>query len=102
MRSVLIRAAEVALAARAPAEAIDYARAAHQIATSDSLTETRSAYVGEAELMEGRGMLAKGDTAGARAALTRALTALQAGAGASHPRSREAEGLLAQIASTHG
>jgi serine/threonine-protein kinase len=97
MSSVLIRAAEAALDDHAPAEAIEYGRAAHKIATSDSLTETHSAYVGEADLIEGRGLLASGDTAGAREELTRALIALRAGAGASHPRSREAEDLLARL-----
>jgi serine/threonine-protein kinase len=102
MSSVLIRAAEAALDDHAPAEAIEYGRAAHQIATSDSLTETRSAYVGEADLIEGRGLLARGDTAAAREELTRALIALRAGVGASDPRSREAEDLLARLAHTHG
>ncbi len=97
MRSVLIRAAEAALDAGAPSEALEYAQAAHRIASSDSLVETRSAYVGEAELMEGRGLVAKGDAAGGRAALMRALTALRAGAGPSHPRARETETLLAQL-----
>ena len=97
MRSVLIRAAEAALDAGAPGEALAYAQAAHEIASSDSLTETRSAYVGEARLVEGRGLLASGDTAGARAVLMRALVALRSGAGESHPRTREAEGLLTQL-----
>jgi eukaryotic-like serine/threonine-protein kinase len=95
MRAVLIRAAEAELDGGAPARALEYARAAAGIATSDPLSETRSAYVGEARLLEGRALLARGDSAGARAALTRAVTALRSGAGAEHPRSREAEGSLA-------
>jgi tetratricopeptide (TPR) repeat protein len=97
MRIVLVRAAEAALAAAAPAEALEYARAAYRIAASDSLTETRSAYVGETRLVEGRALLATGDTAGARGALERARVALSAGAGADHPRTREAESLLAGL-----
>jgi serine/threonine-protein kinase len=97
MRKMLIRAAEAALDVPAPGEALEYARAAHGIATSDSLTETRSAYVGEARLLEGRALLSAGDTAGARAALARAVVALEAGAGAEHPRAAEARTLLAAL-----
>ncbi len=98
MRSRLIRAAEAALEADAPSEALEYARAAHGIATSDALTETRSAYVGEARLIEARGLLATGDRAAARTVLAQALTALRTGAGPEHPRVREAESLLSQLA----
>jgi tetratricopeptide (TPR) repeat protein len=97
MRGVLIHAAEAALDARDPGAALEYARAAHGIAVSDSLSETRSAYVGEARLLEGRALLAAADTAGARRALSRAVTALRAGVGAGHPRAREAETLVAAL-----
>lgn len=99
MRAVLIHGAEAALDANVPAEALEYARAAHGIAASDPLTETRSAYVGEADLLEGRALLADGDVSGARAALSRARTALIAGAGDSHPRVRETEAVLARLPS---
>jgi predicted negative regulator of RcsB-dependent stress response len=77
--------------------ALSLAREAHAIAAVDSLSETRSAYVGEARVIEGRALLAQGDTAGAREALTRAVSGLKTGAGAEHPRTREAERLLAAI-----
>ena len=93
MRPMLILAAEAALDAGAAGEALEYARAARGIAASDSLTETRSAYVGEARLLEGRALLATGDSAGARAALARAVVALSAGAGAGHARTVEARTL---------
>jgi eukaryotic-like serine/threonine-protein kinase len=97
MRSVLIGAAKAARDAGNPAEAVEYARAAADIASSDALSETRSAYVGEARLIEGTALLAGGDTAAARAVITRAVGALRAGAGAEHPRAREAERLLASV-----
>jgi hypothetical protein len=94
MRGVLVAAAENALDARQPAKALEYARAAHEIAHSDSLSETRSAYVGEARVLEGRALLASGDTAAARSALAAAVTALRAGVGPTHARTRDAEALL--------
>jgi len=97
MRAVLIRAAEAALDARDPGEGLEYARAAHGIASSDALTETHSAYVGEARLIEGRALLATGDTSGARAALAGAVTALRAGVGSGHPRTQEAERLRSEL-----
>jgi len=56
------------------------------MAVVDSLADLRSAYVGEARLIEARALLAGADTAGARAAIGRALPALRYGAGAEHPR----------------
>jgi hypothetical protein len=93
MRSVLIHAAGAALDASDAPAALEYARAAHGVATSDSLTETRSAYVGEAQVLEGRALVAMGDTAGARTSFARAVVALSAGAGAEHPRTMEARAL---------
>jgi hypothetical protein len=51
----------------------------------DSLTEIRSAYVGTARLVEGRALLARGDTVEGQKAIARALTALRTGAGSEHP-----------------
>jgi tetratricopeptide (TPR) repeat protein len=97
MRWILARAAEAALQAHDPAKAAAYARAAAEIATSDSLSETRSAYVGEARLLEGRALLARGDTASASAVLVRGVNALRTGAGPDHPLVRVGEGLLASL-----
>jgi eukaryotic-like serine/threonine-protein kinase len=97
MRSVLIYTAEAALAADRPADAIEYARAARLIAGSDSLTEVRSGLVGEARLLEGQGLLASGDTAAAIPVLQRSLVALRFGVGPDHPRTLQAEELLAAL-----
>jgi tetratricopeptide (TPR) repeat protein len=95
--SALMLAAETALALGHPSEALGYARDARVKAALDSLTETRSAYVGEARLVEARAVLASGDTSGARAALARSVVALRNGAGAGHPRTREAEKWIAAL-----
>lgn len=92
-RAALILAAESALSLGQPADALRYARDARATATVDSLAETRSAYVGEASLVEARALRALGDSSGARTALGRAVVALRAGAGTEHPRTREAERL---------
>jgi hypothetical protein len=95
--STLILAAETALSLGDPAEALGYARAARVKAAVDSAAETRSAYVGEARLLEARALLALGDSAVARTTAVRAVDALRSGAGAGHPRVREAEALLASL-----
>ena len=96
-RTALILAAEAALASGKPADALRFARDARQLATRDSLTETRSAYVGEARLVEARALLAAGDTAAARTTVDQAVVGLRAGAGTGHPRTREAVALLASL-----
>ncbi|MGN6392060.1 MAG: protein kinase domain-containing protein [Gemmatimonadales bacterium] len=97
MRYVLPWAADAALLAHDPVKAAGYARAAAEYATSDSLSETRSAFVGEARLLEGRALLARGDTAAARVVLARGVNALRAGAGPDHPLARTGERLLASL-----
>ena len=96
-RATLILAAESAIAIGRPNDALRYARDARDIATLDSLTEQRSAYVGEARLVEARALLALGDSAGARAALARAIPALRTGGGPEHPSTREAERLATTV-----
>jgi tetratricopeptide (TPR) repeat protein len=95
--SALILAAEIALKLGHPEEALGYARDARKKATLDSLTETRSAYVGGARLVEARALLAKGDSSDARASVARSVVELRNGAGADHPRTREAGALLAAL-----
>jgi hypothetical protein len=90
-RAALITAAETGLALGHPAEALGYVRDVHAKAAVDSLAETRSAYVGEARLIEARALLASGDTSKARASIALSVIALRNGAGAAHPRTREAE-----------
>jgi eukaryotic-like serine/threonine-protein kinase len=97
MRGVLIRAARAARDAGHPSRAVELARAASEIATSDSLSDTRSAYVGEAGLVESLALLSQGDSARARGAVARAVVALRSGAGAGHPLTLEADRLLAAL-----
>ena len=99
--TALILAAETALALGHSTEARGYAHAARVKATLDSLAETRSAYVGEAGLIEARAMLVSGDTSRARAELARSVVALRNGAGGEHPRTREAEELMGTLSPRH-
>jgi eukaryotic-like serine/threonine-protein kinase len=97
LREPLILASEAALGAQRTDSALRFARDARTIATLDSIADTRSAYVGEARLAEGRALLAQRDTIAARATLERALAALRAGAGAAHPLARETDSLLTAL-----
>jgi hypothetical protein len=96
-RAALLLASEAALGSHLPDSALHLARDARSIAALDSLAESRSAFVGEARLAEGRALLARGDTAAAQATLERASVALRAGAGAAHPLARETESLLSAL-----
>ncbi|MEO9224899.1 MAG: hypothetical protein ABI328_00810, partial [Gemmatimonadaceae bacterium] len=95
--SALVLATETALALGEPAEALGYAHDARVQATLDSVTESRSAFVGEAMLLEARALLAGGDSARARTEVARSVIALRNGAGAAHPRTREAERLAVAL-----
>jgi len=95
--SSLIFAGDLAVAGGQTADALRYAADARDLATRDSLTETRSAYVGEARLIEARALLARGDTAAARTAISRAVTALTTGAGQQHPLTKQASALQQRV-----
>jgi len=97
LRPVVLLVAECALALGQTKEALDYARQARAIAAVDSQATRESALVGEAALVEGRALLARGDTARARATLAAAFAALQHGAGADHPRTWAAQRLVAEL-----
>jgi serine/threonine-protein kinase len=97
LRPVAVLAAESALSLGQIEEALRWAREALAIAAVDSLTVSRSGAVGEARLIEAEALLASGDSAAGRAAAAEALAALRFGAGAEHPRTRQAEGLAAAI-----
>ncbi len=97
LRPVVLLAAESALSLGQIEEALRLAREARAIAAVDSLTVSRSGAVGEARLIEAEALLASGDSAAGRAAAAEALAALRFGAGAGHPRTRQAEGLAAAI-----
>jgi tetratricopeptide (TPR) repeat protein len=98
LRAVALLVGETALAIGMPDTALRYAREAAATSAIDSLTETRSARVGEARLIEARALLAMGDTANARELLARALGALQNGAGDDDPRTRRAAELTTRLA----
>jgi tetratricopeptide (TPR) repeat protein len=97
LHSTLLLAAQTALAMRHPDSALAFARDARITAADDSIAEVRSARVGEARLLESRAELALRDTVAARADAERAVTALRAGAGAEHPRTREAVAYLRSL-----
>jgi serine/threonine-protein kinase len=94
--SALVLGAESALALGDAKAALQYAQSAREIATRDSLSTRRSAFVGEARLLEGRARLVLGDTTAAWTDFRNALDALRYGAGAEHPRALEAAKLLAR------
>ena len=73
------------------------AQLAATAAAIDSLAVTRSALSGQAELLRARALAALGDAANARAAATRAVTALGNGYGGSHPLTRKARQLADSI-----
>ena len=97
LRPVVLLVGRTALDLGQPATALEYARAARASAAIDSLTELRSAWVGQARLLEARALLATGDTGSARGAARAAARALTAGAGADHPVTLEAEAFLASL-----
>jgi len=96
-RSALLLASETALRVQQPDSALRFARDARELATLDSIADSQSARVAEARLAEGRALLARGDTAGARATLERVVAALRTRARAGHPLTREAESLLSAL-----
>jgi hypothetical protein len=70
---------------------------ARAAAALDSIALERSAYVGRAEVVRARALQALGDAPGARAAATRAVTALSNGYGSMNRHATEARTLLAAI-----
>ena len=74
-----------------------YAQVMRQIANTDSLTATRSADVGLADLYLARAFAALSMRDSARVWATAATTALRVGAGAGHLHTREAEALLGTV-----
>jgi hypothetical protein len=76
------------------ADAEQLARAAHEIASVDSMAMSQSALVGESATLLARVLGAKGDTAGARQWAQRAVRPLTYGYGALHPKTVEARSLV--------
>jgi len=95
--AALVLAAEAALSLHEPTAALRYARDARAVSALDSATVPRDAFVGEAQVVEARALLATGDTVSARQALDSAVTELRAGAGNAQARSVEAARLLAAL-----
>ena len=97
LHSTLMIAARAQLALGHADSALAMTGAALKTATRDSLSATRSARVGEAELLQARAELLKGDTATARTDAQRAVVALRTGGGVNNPRTKEAEALVARL-----
>jgi tetratricopeptide (TPR) repeat protein len=76
-----------------PAEVLELAGRALRVAAVDSLTETRSMYVGTIRMLMAKARLAEGDSAAARDLARRAVVAIRTGAGPAHYRTRQAEQL---------
>jgi hypothetical protein len=97
LRSVALAAAESELALGRIDASLALIRKASTIAVVDSIAGERSTYVGESRLLEGRALLAQGDSTGARAALAAAAGALRHGAGADDSRTKAAVALAAAV-----
>jgi tetratricopeptide (TPR) repeat protein len=97
LHSTLMLAARTELALGHADSALAMADSALRIATRDSLSATRSARVGEVQLLRARVQLWKGDTVAARTNARRAMVALRSGGGANNPRTKEAEAFVARL-----
>ncbi len=93
----LVLAARAALQTGDARAALEYMSEAHKTAALDSLAAMHGSWAGEADLVAGKAQLVLGDTAAALRSFTTAATALRDGAGAAHPRAREAEALRARL-----
>ena len=89
----LLEAATRLVGARAYDAAARYAVEVVRIATVDSIANRQSGIIGNAELLEARAALGRGDSARARALLAGALPPLTYGLGARHPATVAALGL---------
>jgi len=94
----LLEGATRLVAAGAYDVATRYAEHAARIAAVDSMTYRQSGIVGQAEAVEARAALGRGDSAQARALLARAVPPLTYGLGARHPATLAAVALRDSIA----
>ncbi|MEO8200583.1 MAG: protein kinase [Gemmatimonadota bacterium] len=94
---VALQLAETDLNLGEPGKALDLARRLRENLAVDSLSMRQSAKVGEARLIEGRALLALGDTTQGRSAIVDAIRALRFGAGPTHPRTIQAEQLATSL-----
>lgn len=96
-RAAAVRAAETAIGLGHFDLADTLTGRALAVVARDSVAEAGSGLVGEVRLVEGRVLLARGDTSRARERLERAVAALRNGFGAGHPRTIEAAALLSRF-----
>ena len=97
-RAALADLTRLLLARRAPDRALPLARGLRDLNLLDSLAATRSADVGEANLLIARAHLGLGATDSARRYAAAALPALAFGGGSAHPLIREATALRDSLA----
>ncbi|HEY4304880.1 MAG TPA: serine/threonine-protein kinase [Gemmatimonadaceae bacterium] len=97
LHSTLMLAARSELALGHADSAFALAAAARKTATRDSLSQTRSARVGEAQMIQAKAELLKGDRIAARADAQAAFIALRSGGGSTNPRTKETEALTARL-----
>ena len=97
-RAPLLDLARITLGQGRWAEALQKARVLRQIDLVDSLAATRSADVGQADLLIARAYAGLGRVDSAAVYGRAALAALTAGAGAAHPGTHDAATLLASLA----
>lgn len=97
MRPIAMLAGDLALELGWPDSAFAYARILDSTSNWDSLTYSRSGWVGAAKFLEARARLARGDTAAARPMASAARGALAIGFGPEHPLTRSADSLLARL-----
>ena len=93
----LLSAAEWRLARGEWGAADSLASQARAYAGVDSLAYTRSGHVGRAEFIRAQALLGRAERSGARQAVQRAVMGLTSGYGADHPRTRAAQGLVAEL-----
>ncbi len=90
-RAPLLELIHIALARRAPQQALDYARVLRGLVLTDSVAEFQSADVGEADLLAARAHAALGASDSASHYARAAFKALSTGAGTNHRLTLEAK-----------
>ena len=97
LRPVALLAAQAAIATGRLDEAADLVHRARETALLDSLTDSLSASVAEARVVESALLLARGDTAQARTVLDLAVAGFLRGAGPGDPRTRDGQARRAAL-----
>ena len=97
LRPVALLLAQSNLTLGLPQEALDLATLARKSVLVDSIAVSQNAILGEVRLIEGRALLALGDSTQGRAAIGEALVALRYGGGPDFPPTRLADQLQARL-----